>query len=114
MDRILFVDACMMLYILYFPVYRSKEDYNNFTSAHSWLLITLGVWSFHWINSQVGLFCVSLLTGRVYYRTEHVFTGHIFDISEESRVLSNKRKKERKKNLNFVFFIITIIRSSRV
>lgn len=59
-DSVLFVDVCMMLYILYFPVYRSKEDYNNFTSAHSWLLLTLGVRSFHWINSQVGLFSVSL------------------------------------------------------
>lgn len=60
MNSVLFVDACMMLYIMYFPVYRSKEDYNNFTSAHSWALLTLGVWSFHWINSQVGLFAVSL------------------------------------------------------
>lgn len=60
MDSVLFVDVCMMLYIMYFPVYRSKEDHNNFTSAHSWPLLTLGVWSFHWINSQVGLFCFSL------------------------------------------------------
>lgn len=59
-DSVLFVDVSMMLYIMYFPVYRSKEDYNNFTSAHSWLLLTLGVWSFQWINSEVLLFSVSL------------------------------------------------------
>lgn len=60
MDSVLFVDVSMMLYIMYFPVYRSKEDYNNFTSARSWLLLTLVVWSFQWINSEVGLFSVSL------------------------------------------------------
>lgn len=61
MDSVLFVDVSMMLYIMYFPVYRSKEDYNNFTSAHSWLLLTLGVFlSFHWINAEVALFSVSL------------------------------------------------------
>lgn len=38
-----FTNVCMMLYIMYFPVYRSKEDYNNLTSAHSWLVLTLGV-----------------------------------------------------------------------
>lgn len=59
MDSVLFVDVSMMLYIMYFPVYRSKEDYNNFTSARSWPLLTLGVWSVHWINSEVGLFSVS-------------------------------------------------------
>lgn len=59
-DSVLFVDVSMMLYIMYFPVYRSKEDYNNFTSAHSWLLLTLGVWNFEWINLEVGLFSVSL------------------------------------------------------
>lgn len=59
-DSVLFVDVSMMLYIMYFPVYRSKEDYNNFTSAHSCLLLTLEVWSFQWINSEVGLFSVSL------------------------------------------------------
>lgn len=60
MDSVLFVDVSMMLYIMYFPVYRSEEDYNNFTSAHSWLLLTLRPWSFQWINSEVGLFSVSL------------------------------------------------------
>lgn len=58
-EGVLFVDVSMMLYIMYFPVYRSKEDYNNFTSAHSWLLLTLGVWNFEWINLEAGLFCVS-------------------------------------------------------
>lgn len=62
MDSVLFVDVSMMLYIMYFPVYRSKEDYNNFTSVHSWLLLTLGFFflSFHWINTEVALFSVSL------------------------------------------------------
>ena len=46
MDSVLFVDVSMMLYIMYFPVYRSKEDYNNFTSVHSWLLLTLGFFFF--------------------------------------------------------------------
>lgn len=85
----------MMLYTLYFPVYRSKEDYNNFTSAHSWTLITLAVWSFHWINSAVVLFCVSPSSpARVYYRTEHVLAGHIFDIWTVSTFfLSQVRKR---------------------
>lgn len=39
----------MMLYIMYFPVYRKERDYNNFTSAHSWPVITLRVWRFLWI-----------------------------------------------------------------
>lgn len=106
-QRILFVDACMMLYILYFPVYRSKEDYNNFTSAHSWRLITLAVWSFHWINSPSrSILCFSLLTGRVCYRTEHVLAGHIFDIWTMSTffsVLSREKKRKRKiRNLKCV------------
>lgn len=55
-NSVLFVDVSMMLYVMYFPVYRSKKDYYNFTSAHSWTLLTLGVWSVHWVNSQVSLF----------------------------------------------------------
>lgn len=55
-SSVLFVDVSMMLYVMYFPVYRSKKDYYNFTSAHSWALLTLGVWSVHWVNSQVFLF----------------------------------------------------------
>ncbi len=30
----------MMLYMMYFPVYRTERDYNNFTSAHSCDYIT--------------------------------------------------------------------------
>lgn len=51
----IFVNVHMMLYIMYFPVYRSKGDYNNFTSAHSWPMITLRVWRFQWINLEVFL-----------------------------------------------------------
>lgn len=52
-ETVLFVDARMMLYIMYFPVYRTERDYNNFTSAHSWPVITLRVWRFLWINLKV-------------------------------------------------------------
>lgn len=29
-NSVLFVDVSMMLYVMYFPVYRSKKDYYNF------------------------------------------------------------------------------------
>lgn len=38
-----FVNAGLLLYIMYFPVYNKEGDYNNFTSAHSWPVLTLGI-----------------------------------------------------------------------
>lgn len=45
-------DVNKMLYIPYFPVYGSTQDYNNFTSARSWALLILTV---EWINVPVAL-----------------------------------------------------------
>lgn len=38
------MNAGLLLYIMYFPVYNKEGDYNNFTSARSWPLLTLGIW----------------------------------------------------------------------
>lgn len=42
--ELVFVNAGLLLYILRFPVYTKEGGYNNFTSAHSWPVITLSIW----------------------------------------------------------------------
>lgn len=50
-----FVNAGLLLYIMYFPVYNKEGDYNNFTSAHSWPVLTLGICDALFLYKRPGL-----------------------------------------------------------
>lgn len=57
-----FVNAGLLLYIMYFPVYNKEGDYNNFTSAHSWPVLTLGICDALFLYKRPGLgLCFLLL-----------------------------------------------------
>lgn len=57
-----FVNAGLLLYIMYFPVYNKEGDYNNFTSAHSWPVLTLGICDALFLYKRPGLgLCFVLL-----------------------------------------------------
>lgn len=57
-----FVNAGLLLYIMYFPVYNKEGDYNNFTSAHSWPVLTLGIRDALFLYKRPGLgLCFVLL-----------------------------------------------------
>lgn len=52
----------LLLYIMYFPVYNKEGDYNNFTSAHSWPVLTLGICDALFLYKRPGLgLCFLLL-----------------------------------------------------
>lgn len=62
----LFVNAGLLLYIMYFPVYNKEGDYNNFTSAHSWPVLTLGICDALFLYKRPGLGLCFLLSGLLY------------------------------------------------
>lgn len=57
-----FVNAGLLLYIMYFPVYNKEGDYNNFTSAHSWPVLTLGICDALFLYKRPGLGLCFLLS----------------------------------------------------
>lgn len=62
-----FVNAGLLLYIMYFPVYNKEGDYNNFTSAHSWPVLTLGICDALFLYKRPGLgLCFLLLDFRFF------------------------------------------------
>lgn len=61
-----FVNAGLLLYIMYFPVYNKEGDYNNFTSAHSWPVLTLGICDALFLYKRPGLGLCFLLSDLLY------------------------------------------------
>lgn len=63
-----FVNAGLLLYIMYFPVYNKEGDYNNFTSAHSWPVLTLGICDALFLYKRPGLgLCFLLLDFFIFF-----------------------------------------------
>lgn len=42
-ERFIIFECSLRLHNIYFPVYSTEGDYNNFTSAHSWAVLTLSM-----------------------------------------------------------------------
>lgn len=62
-----FVNAGLLLYIMYFPVYNKEGDYNNFTSAHSWPVLTLGICDALFLYKRPGLGLCFLLSDFIFF-----------------------------------------------
>lgn len=60
------MNAGLLLYIMYFPVYNKEGDYNNFTSAHSWPVLTLGICDALFLYKRPGLGLCFLLWDLLY------------------------------------------------
>lgn len=61
------MNAGLLLYIMYFPVYNKEGDYNNFTSAHSWPVLTLGICDALFLYKRPGLGLCFLLLDFIFF-----------------------------------------------